>query len=64
MEWSSTAISWDMQVMLMLIVLSPVFILCGLLTLVAPVLLADAEKHKVRYDKALPTHAAVEIGPR
>ena len=64
MEWSSTAITWDLQVMVMWIVLPPVFILCGLLTMVAPLLLANAEKHKALREKTLPAHAVAEIGRR
>ena len=61
MAWSSTAITWDLQVMLMWVVLPPVFILCMLLTLVVLVLFAKPEKQKAAAGAALPKHAAIEI---
>ena len=61
MAWSSTAITWDLQVMLMWVVLPPVFILCMLLALVAPVLIVRAERRKVNAGTDFPKHAAIEI---
>jgi hypothetical protein len=40
MDWSSTAITWDLQMRILWIVLPPIFIGCGFLTLVLPKLLA------------------------
>jgi hypothetical protein len=62
MEWSSTAITWDLQVMVMWLVLPLVFIFCGFLTLVLPVLLAPANRYTARRDEALPQRAARESG--
>lgn len=43
MEWSSTQITWDLQVMVLWYVLPPIFVLCGLLTLALPPLLASRQ---------------------
>ena len=53
--WSSTRILWDQQMMLIWLLLPPIFIACGFLTLVGPYLLRrkDAAEEQFIPDRAV-----------
>ena len=61
MEWSSTAINWDMQIMIMWVILPPVFIISGFLTLILPRLLAQMQNNRGRGSERLSRQAVPEI---
>jgi hypothetical protein len=53
--WSSTRILWDQQMMLVWILLPPIFIACGFLTLVGPYLIPKKQEAS---DRLIPESAA------
>ena len=48
--WSSTRIVWDQQILLLWILLTPVFIACGLLVFATPLFLRDRNVRKADND--------------
>jgi len=43
MEWHPSQLTWDMQVFVMWVLLPPVFLICGILAFLAPVLYGESK---------------------
>jgi len=60
MAWNASQLLWDQQVLLLWILLPPVFIACGFLSLAAPLYLFGRAKTEAERRDHLPRAAVVK----